>query len=1031
MQENETVTGAGASIPDSIQEDILAAQQIGARNRPAAPLPEGDILASPTGGEQAEALGTGFARGAAESGTLLGSTIMGSKLGTLSAPFAGPLAPFMPIVGSLAGFGYGLYASDIVGSFFPEAKREDVIGAYEGARTFGGGLAFSPSVMLFKSAPQGAGVVRKTIGSIGDYARANKGKYYTSEAIASFYAGLFGGVAAQEFPDSPLVRAGAEISASFLPSRWAPQLVTSVSDAIVRGKSSLAAEGYSESAKNYVQKQLTDVVEKAGEDPQQVVKAIDDFLATQLGDTSVPMSTVAQTTGSPVFTKLQSTIARYNAKYSGDTKEMGEETLRAYDSIVDSFSKSGDPGLLQAAAILRKDNLAKQFQTGFNIAQTNALEKATKLGTRGSDNRLVVGDILQKEMESLLRTARESESQLWQNAVKGAFREVDGKLKPVKLTPTNFAQALYDVSSSPFSSASKGEISSELAELGQDLSSLGFNRKKLKALSKIEVTPEYLESRQLSPDALASLNLKDASAINLVRFRGSLLEKARQASGTGKPAAARRYTVLANAILDDLDALPEGQYAEARAFSRELNDSFTRTFAGKVTSSTRQGEDVVAPELLVQRAFTGGADSTLQRMKEMEEAANFVDPSGNAAQSVRDAEKKVVQAFASEALNPDGSVNVNVLDAFRAKNADTLRYLGMENDFKDISSAQRTLLDTQDPDSLLNKRIASEKAFSDLLKVDDPATAVSMALTDKTSPTRNFKSLVETASTPTNPAERQLARDGLLSTVYQYIYQTASKQGDFSPQVFNDILFKPMSPNNPSLANMLRATDLLSSGELGRLKQMTNRMLNVENALKTQDQLVDPSMVFSPQDAVENLVVTMLGAKFAGAIGPGGPGSLSFSSRTIKAFQDFFSKTPARQKLLLLEEATKDPMLFKELMSRNPSAPEARNTKLSILRHLYSPSVLPTAVDRYIDTLPETEEEQPTPRAADMLRRLPPAPVTRGTPNMQLPTAQGPAETAQAQQQPGVAPQAPTGQSRQMLQQLFPFDATLQAAPQG
>jgi len=190
-------------------------------------------------------------------------------------------------------------------------------------------------------------------------------------------------------------------------------------------------------------------------------------------------------------------------------------------------------------------------------------------------------------------------------------------------------------------------------------------------------------------------------------------------------------------------------------------------------------------------------------------------------------------------------------------------------------------------------------------------------------------------------------------------------------------------------------------------------------------------MVFSPQDAVENLVVTMLGAKFAGAIGPGGPGSLSFASRTIKAFQDFFSKTPARQKLLLLEEATKDPMLFKELMSRNPSAPEARNTKLSILRHLYSPSVLPTAVDRYIDTLPETEEEQPTPRAADMLRRLPPAPVTRGTPNMQLPTAQGPAETAQAQQQPGVAPQAPTGQSRQMLQQLFPFDATLQAAPQG
>jgi len=46
-----------------------------------------------------------------------------------------------------------------------------------------------------------------------------------------------------------------------------------------------------------------------------------------------------------------------------------------------------------------------------------------------------------------------------------------------------------------------------------------------------------------------------------------------------------------------------------------------------------------------------------------------------------------VQAFASEALNPDGSVNVNTLDSFRAKHADTLRYLGMEDDFADVSAA--------------------------------------------------------------------------------------------------------------------------------------------------------------------------------------------------------------------------------------------------------------------------------------------------------------------------------------------------------
>ena len=220
----------------------------------------------------------------------------------------------------------------------------------------------------------------------------------------------------------------------------------------------------------------------------------------------------------------------------------------------------------------------------------------------------------------------------------------------------------------------------------------------------------------------------------------------------------------------------------------------------------------------------------------------------------------------------------------------------------------------------------------------------------------------------------------------------------------------------------------MSSEELGRLKQMSNRMLNVETALKTQDRIVDPTMVFTPQDAVEALVVTMLGAQFAGAIGPGGPGSLSFASRAIKLFENFFSKAPARQKLLLLEEATKDPMLFKELMSRNPTAPEARNTQLSFLRHLYSPAVFPTAVDRYVETLPdepEASEEAPQPQAAAMLRSLPPAPVTRGTPNLRLPTPQGPAQEAQARQaqaQPQ-APGAPMGSSsREMLERLFPFD---------
>ena len=203
MAENRT-TEQTPAIPDFIQRHIDNAESLFPGEPQAeTPLPPGSISAVPSTDDQIKAGATGLAKGVAESVTLLGSTVLGAKVGTLAAPLAGPFAPFMPLVGGLSGFVYGMFASDLVGSFFPEAARDDVISVYEGGRTFGGGLAFAPSAMFFKAAPQGANVINRTIGAIGDYARANKGAYYTGEAVASFYAGLAGGVAAQEFPDSP------------------------------------------------------------------------------------------------------------------------------------------------------------------------------------------------------------------------------------------------------------------------------------------------------------------------------------------------------------------------------------------------------------------------------------------------------------------------------------------------------------------------------------------------------------------------------------------------------------------------------------------------------------------------------------------------------------------------------------------------------------------------------------------------------------------------------------------------------------
>jgi hypothetical protein len=146
----------------------------------------------------------------------------------------------------------------------------------------------------------------------------------------------------------------------------------------------------------------------------------------------------------------------------------------------------------------------------------------------------------------------------------------------------------------------------------------------------------------------------------------------------------------------------------------------------------------------------------------------------------------------------------------------------------------------------------------------------------------------------------------------------------------------------------------------------------------------------------------------------------------------FFSGMPARQRLLLLEETVKDPALFQQMMTRAITEEESRNLTSGILRRFYSPEVFPTALDRYVDTLateePPPEQQAPARQGSSqsqlMLKRMPPAPQTRGMPNAT--PAAPPAAPAQGPKPPGPQGAAqPPSQSRQMLSALFPEDRLL------
>ncbi len=132
-----------------------------------------------------------------------------------------------------------------------------------------------------------------------------------------------------------------------------------------------------------------------------------------------------------------------------------------------------------------------------------------------------------------------------------------------------------------------------------------------------------------------------------------------------------------------------------------------------------------------------------------------------------------------------------------------------------------------------------------------------------------------------------------------------------------------------------------------------------------------------------------------------------------QATRNMFEKMPNLLVRGVMEEAAKDPQLMAQLLRRGVSEGE----KLRFARQLHG--YLGAAGLNYATFEEPPQQQAPAagPNASQMLKKLPPAPPTRGVPGLQL----GPQGQQPGAPTPGPQSAAP-GTSRQMLASLFPFD---------
>lgn len=1022
----------------------------------------------PTAGDMTTSIAKGAAKGALRDAPLVGGALAGFRtgmpLGLAAAPTLGPFAAAIPLATTVLGGYLGYEAGQSASGVIPGETDPRLKPYFEGGTTFGSAISTAPAAFYLPTAGPTAGRVATFLSNMGKNARSSPKVFMGAETAGATLQGIAGGAAEAWYPGQEGVRLGAEVAAGLTPMKLLTSGVDASKSALNAIKSGFSNRNASLEAK--AANLLLEALEKSGDDPEKLIKAL-----RQKMPTSVPSPTSGQKTGNQVLMDLESSLGGKNAEFGGKAAEQGRLALLAYQELVEALGKTGPEGLI-AASKLRYDRFTKGLETRLAQADFNAAKKIAKITKDTPDARRQIGQIVKDETEFALTQARDVESQLWTAAIQDMTRPVEQKVRRqvetgwnqftdrpitrtfdevVRKAPSIKPSATVETFLDRASEMGPALFDSIPAEVRRIMGSFGITQDNVAKFRAGKLTDQYLETGKVPTTSMPQL--RDQPVQDLVSYRSTLLKMAREAAADGKNSNASFYSSLADGMIKDLDQIKDPMFDQAREFSRALNDTFTRTYANELTRVSRTGKDRIPAETLVQTAFGGSGVQTAQRMKEIEDAVTFIrtqyrdivskfgkdspqalqlKPLAVAATdnvaSVQEAHNRVLRLAAAKALKVKfddktqsyvNDLRFDKLTEFARENADLLNKMGIMGDLRDAAHAANLLTQVTKETSALSKAADSQRAFAKVLSAESPIKVISESLTGRY-PVRDIRALAELAKKGGPDAV-----EGLKSSLYDYAYTKAGGNDPkkaFSIDAYTAALFDPISRNQPSIANIMRANGMLSLQELSNFKKLLVPMARIETALKNNIPVED---VIQGADAVTELGLRIIGARIGTAAAPGGPGSLIAASAGSKAVRQIFDALPNATVRQILENAVKDPEAMALLLAKGKTEKEKRDIANGLINFFgtLGVSVGKSAVTPALNYL-DTREDNPSQvapftqqgLAARQLRQLPVAPSTRGVPGL----------TDLAPKPPGGPGKGPGGpaspDSRAMYQSLFPYD---------
>jgi hypothetical protein len=560
----------------------------------------------PTFGEKVEAVGQGAKMGLRENIPISAGGMLGLRAGTIAAPFMGPAAPLGPPLGFVGGLLSGMGVNYALEKMFPEEYeepplREDLVSVREGGRTFGASIAYAPS---FYFLPKFTGNrVSRFISSMGESARKSPYSFGFSETVGAVGAGTGAFLAEEFFPGEKGCRFTAEVVGGIVfPGRGLISVTGDVIDWAKNLKNSVTGSTGASAREGKAAARLYEILNGTGENIPLLIRRLEEFSPSGATPTS------AQKTGSMTLSAMETSLARTNAEFSGQTVQQGEDTLRAYKLLVQKLREVGAAGgddlygskaLRKAAEIEQKIHI-DMLNGRLAAADATAAKKIAKISKDTPAARREIGDIVKTETQLALSQARDMEKELWAEG----FRQFPGKrvqgpstkvlmegpeaeriyqrtgkrptvtlpgtvmIKGTEIAPTNASRAFLDATLGIADVVYKNTTPKLVKDI---LGTFGINDAAVMNYKLGRNTDEFLDTGKV-PERFVP-ELKEMDVGEMVNYRSNLLALAREAAGKGEMGDARFYGVLAEGILKDLDTLKAPAFDQARSFSKALNDT--------------------------------------------------------------------------------------------------------------------------------------------------------------------------------------------------------------------------------------------------------------------------------------------------------------------------------------------------------------------------------------------------------------------------------------------------------------------------